>query len=177
MNGILGAAGWKMPAAALLLCLIVGLLLVSRRRSVTLRVPARLESIRPLASLVERMGREAALSEQAVFHCRLALDEACMNIIEHSYDDILDGQIEATIEVRKGSCAIFLTDFGKPYDPTRVSLPERDISLENASPGGLGLYLMKNVMDEVRYEPSPGGNRLTMIKHSQPDSPSTIPFA
>ena len=166
---------WWIPAAAVLVCIIIGLAILSRRRSVTLRVPARLESIRPLTALVERMGREAALSEQAVFHCRLALDEACTNIIEHSYDDTPDGEIEATIKVRKGACAISLTDFGKPYDPSGIRLPERDTPLDAIRPGGLGLYLMRNVMDEVHYEPGPTSNRLTMVKYSRTASPTLNP--
>jgi len=153
--------------------LLIGIAFIARRRSVTVRVPARLDSIRPLSSLVERMGREAELGEQAVFHCRLALDEACANIIEHSYEDDPNGEIEATIQVTRDACAIFLTDFGKPYDPARVNDPAAGVPIDEMKPGGLGLHLMRNVMDVVRYEPGPRGNRLTMIKHRQ-SSPSSL---
>lgn len=155
--------------------LLVGIALIARRRSVTVRVPARLDSIRPLSSLLEQMGREAELGEQAVFHCRLALDEACANIIEHSYEDNPNGEIEATIQVTRDSCAIFLTDFGKPYDPARVNDPASGVSIDEMKPGGLGLHLMRNVMDVVHYEPGPRGNRLTMIKHRQPTHSSLRP--
>lgn len=175
MSNLVGAAARWLPVIVLFACVVVGLIAASRWRSVTLRVPARLESIRPLTRLVERMGRKAALSEQAVFYCRLALDEACTNIIEHSYQGTANGEIEATIRFRKGACAISLTDFGKPYDPARVLTPERDAPLDVKRPGGLGLYLMRNVMDEVRYEPGPASNRLTMVKYNQPTPPPAPP--
>ncbi len=138
---------------------------LTRGRAIRLRVPARFESIRWLAALVDELAREAQLGEQAAFQCRLALDEACTNIIEHAYAGNPAGEIEACIRAGRGVCTIRLTDFGEPYDPTDVAPPPRPGHLDDITPGGLGLYLMRAVMDDVRYTPSPRGNRLVMVKH------------
>ncbi len=152
----------------------LGLLLVlaarlMRGRSIRLRVPARFESIRWLVSLLDELAREAQLNEQAIFQCRLALDEACANIIRHAYANDPSGEIEAHIRAGKRTFTIRLTDFGEPYDPaTLAAAPATVRGLDNARPGGLGLHLMRSVMDEVRYTPGPRGNHLVMVKHCRP---------
>lgn len=147
---------------------LFGLLLVvavlMRRRKVVVRVPARLESIRPVMSLVSDLAQRARLSDQAIFQCRLALDEACMNIIRHAYAEQPEGEIEVSVEIGHGQCVISLTDFGAPYDPSEVPQPQLDASIDEMRPGGLGLYLMRTVMDEVHYTSGPHSNCLVMVK-------------
>ncbi len=159
-----------MATGALLILLSV-VAFVVRKRTRRIRVPARLESIRWLTRLVDEMGREARLSEQAIFQCRLALDEACANIINHSYGD-RGGEIEAVISAQRGICRIQLTDFGEPYDPAVVSQPARPRTIDEVKPGGLGLHLIRSVMDEVRYTPGRRGNHLVMIKNCRSEAAS-----
>lgn len=147
----------------LVLLLLVASLL-ARRRSVAFRVPATVESIRSVVARVHESAQQARLDEQALFQCRLALDEACTNIIEHAYANDPAGEIEVVVKVGDGICAIHLIDFGEAYDPAQVSSPPIGEGIEKASPGGLGLYLMRTVMDEVYYSSSPRGNRLIMVK-------------
>src|SRR5687767_12850036 len=150
--------------AAVLIAVLVIAAIVSSRRVVRLRVPARLDSIRPVIALTSDLARKARLSERAIYQCRLALDEACMNIIEHAYANNPDGEIEVVIETGRGRCAIQLTDFGESYHPGSVPEPEVGSPIEEVQPGGLGLFLMRKVMDEVRYIPGPRSNCLVMIK-------------
>lgn len=148
-----------------LLLLITAILL--RKRTIQLRIPARVESIRWLTGLVDEMAREVKLSEQVIFQCRLALDEACANIINHSYPESATGEIDVFIQADRGGCMIRLTDFGEPYDPAVVSTPVPARSIDDVHPGGLGLHLIRSVMDEVRYTPGPDGNRLLMVKYDR----------
>jgi anti-sigma regulatory factor (Ser/Thr protein kinase) len=150
--------------AGLLLGLLISASLMSRRRIVRMRVPARLDSIRPVIALASELGRQARLSDQAIYQCRLALDEACMNIIRHAYPNNPDGEIEVVIEAGWKQCVIQLIDFGESYQPSSVPSPLIGTPLEEARPGGLGLYLMRKVMDEVRYIPGPTRNCLVMVK-------------
>lgn len=137
---------------------------LSQRRSIVVRVPARHESIRSLWDTLSRLIREARLGDQAAFHCHLALDEACVNIIEHAYANDPAGVIEVAVQTAPGCCTISLTDFGEPYDPAQVPSPEPGRPIDEVEPGGLGLFLMRTLMDEVRYTPGPHGNSLTMVK-------------
>jgi serine/threonine-protein kinase RsbW len=147
---------------------LFGLLLVAaaltRRHFVRMRVPARVDSIRSVIGIASDLGHKAHLSENSIYQCRLALDEACMNIIEHAYADNPDGEIEVVIEAGRGQCTIQLTDFGEPYHPASIPDPAVGRPIEEVTPGGLGLYLMRRVMDEVRYTPGPRSNCLVMVK-------------
>jgi serine/threonine-protein kinase RsbW len=152
----------------LLLVIVVSLLaLVDRRRIVKVSIPASLDQIRKLSRMVETLAADANLGNEAIHQCRLAVDEACMNIITHSYAGDPSGVIEVKMIVRRGHFEISLTDFGEPYDPALVTPPNIDCrSLDEANPGGLGLYLMHKVMDRVNYTVRSEGNSLVMTKLS-----------
>jgi serine/threonine-protein kinase RsbW len=150
--------------ASVLFAVLIIAAIVSSRRVVRVRVPARLDSIRPVIALASDLARQARLSEKAIYQCRLALDEACMNIIEHAYADDPNGEIEVVIETGRGRCSIQLTDFGESYNPGSVPEPGVGNPIEEVQPGGLGLFLMRKVMDEVRYIPGPHSNCLVMVK-------------
>jgi serine/threonine-protein kinase RsbW len=153
-------------ALVVVLALLVVIALVVRRRRVVFRVPARVESIRPVVARVSEVARRARLDEDAIFQCRLALDEACTNIIRHAYADDPSGEIEVVVEAGEGICTVHLIDFGEPYDPDQIPAPPIGSRVEESSPGGLGLYLMCAVMDEVRYTPGTRRNRLVMVKRA-----------
>ncbi len=157
---------WLLVAALVIVLVFAAGL--SRRRAVIVRLPARLPSIREAIELVSSMAAQAELSDQAIFQCRLALDEACMNIIRHAYADNPDGEFEIIIESRRGRCTIQLVDFGAPYDPQQIAVPDFGSPLEETRPGGLGLYLMRAVMDEVHYTPGLRSNCLVMVKRERP---------
>ncbi len=92
----------------------------------------------------------------------LAVNEACMNIIQHAYAMDPDGRIEITLLQDAGALVVQLRDFAAPVDISRV----RSRDLDDIRPGGLGVHLMQSLMDEcVFLEPPPeGGNLLQMKK-------------
>lgn len=147
--------------AALGLLLIITARLLRHRRKVTLHVPAQLTYVRLVIEVTTQIAQEADLDEHSVAHCHVAVDEACTNIIRHAYEGHADGIIEVRLEARPGMCIIVLTDYGEPYDPEQVAPPRLGKSLGS---GGLGLYFMQTLMDEVSYTPSESGNRLVMVK-------------
>ena len=148
---------------ALLLLLSVTSLLL-REAKHTVRLPARYESIRSIQAVMARFANQARLGDQDVFEFRVALDEACVNIIEHAYENDPTGEIEVNIQTLPGMCAISLTDFGQPFDPRSVPHPMLGIPLEDMKPGGLGLHLMRKMADEVSYTVGRESNTLLMVK-------------
>jgi len=146
---------------AILLTLIA---IYTGRRCVNLTLPAHLESVRKVTKVAERFARRAHLGEQAIFHCQLAVDEACMNIIEHAYSGQNKvGHFEVSLVAKDGEWIIEITDFGKPFDPTSIKR-QKDTSIEGAQVGGWGIHFINSVMDEVTYTTGDDGNRLVMIK-------------
>jgi serine/threonine-protein kinase RsbW len=127
-------------------------------------VPARYDRIKQVCSFVVDAAHSAGLDESAVFHCQIAVDEACTNIIEHGYRGEEKGNIEVVCQIEPGILKIELRDQAPPFDITRVPEPEFNKPLEETSIGGLGIYFMKRMMDEVSFEHTGGSNRLVMVK-------------
>jgi serine/threonine-protein kinase RsbW len=103
----------------------------------------------------------------------LAVDEACSNVIEHAYGGEGHGDIECTCRVNNDGLTVIIRDYGCPFDPSLVPEPDAYPSLEDdtCTGGGLGLYFMRQLMDEVHFEFAPDtGNVVTMVKRKEPTS-------
>jgi anti-sigma regulatory factor (Ser/Thr protein kinase) len=118
-----------------------------------------------MRSFVTQTGRALGLEHREVIDLQLAVDEACTNVIEHAYQGC-GGEIEVTVEAVEDGIRAVVRDWGAAFDPEAVPVPDITLPLEQRPLGGLGLYLMRKVMDHVdfRFEGAKG-NTLTMIKH------------
>lgn len=99
----------------------------------------------------------------------MAVDEACSNIIEHAYGGEDKGEITCTCKVNKQGLTIELDDNGKPFDPEVIADPDMSGDLEDRPSHGLGLFFIRQWMDEVEFEFKENhGNHLTLFK-KRPD--------
>ncbi len=132
-----------------------------------LTVPGRFESLARISEFVIAAARSAGLDADDVFHVEMAVDEACSNVIEHAYED-RQGEIELTCSTAEpGNLEIVILDHGRPFDPTSVPQPAfiDPSQIDVMQEGGLGLYFMRKLMDDVHFEFVPNqGNKLTMLK-------------
>lgn len=127
--------------------------------------PGRFDGLATIGEFVCRAAEGAGLDDRAVYEVQLAVDEACSNIIEHAYGGEGRGDIEITCRIGSEGLTVMLRDFGRPFDPTSISLPDLTASLQDRDLGGLGLYFMRRLMDEIDFEFTPdSGNVLTMVK-------------
>jgi len=109
--------------------------------------------------------RGKGMDDHDVYAIQLAVDEACSNIIEYAYEGVRDGRIEITCESRQGDVNIYIRDWGKAFDPSIASEPDLSVDLSERQIGGLGIFLMRKMTDEVRYHSEPGrGNLLKLVK-------------
>jgi anti-sigma regulatory factor (Ser/Thr protein kinase) len=133
-------------------------------------VPGRFDRLTEIASFVTQAARTCGLCDDEVFHVEMAVDEACSNIIEHAYAE-RTGDIDiACCCLEAGQFEVILRDSGRPFDPEAVPAPDMTMpaDLDDLNEGGLGLYFMRKLMDEVRFESAPGqGNTLTMLKRTK----------
>jgi len=137
----------------------------------SLTVPGDVTNLRVIADFITQTVREANLEEQDVFAIQMAVDEACTNVIEHAYA-CAPGDIHLTCQVRSGECVITIRDHGHPFDPEAVPPPDLDSDLEDRRIGGLGLYFMRKLMDEVHFSFDPNtGNQVVMIKRFKREKP------
>ena len=114
-------------------------------------VDGRHENLATIAEFVFRAAQAAGLDEEATFEVQMAVDEACTNIIEHSYREAPNGTITLCCELSEGNFAITIRDHGRPFDPEAIPAPDLECSLYERRHGGLGLYFMRELMDEVDF--------------------------
>ena len=95
----------------------------------------------------------------------LAVDEAVSNVIEHGYDKSHNGDIEIEVESNEEKFAVYIRDSGAAFDPN--SMNDIDIAkhIKEGKRKGLGIFLMRRIMDEVRYTSKDNKNELMLVKY------------
>lgn len=132
----------------------------------THRFTCSLNNLEKICDYITQYANEAGLNETEVYAVQLAVDEAATNIIEHGYGEECPSRIDVTCEILEDGLKVVIYDDADPFDPASVPEPEINVTLEDIKPRGLGIFFMRKMMDEVKYETSPNqGNTLTMIKH------------
>jgi serine/threonine-protein kinase RsbW len=132
----------------------------------THRFTCSLNNLEKICDYVTQYANEAGLNETEVYAVQLAVDEAATNIIEHGYGEECPSRIDVTCEILEDGLKVVIYDDADPFDPASVPEPEINVTLDDIKPRGLGIFFMRKMMDEVKYEASPNqGNTLTMIKH------------
>jgi serine/threonine-protein kinase RsbW len=132
------------------------------------RFAAKFEFLDEIREFVGEIARKGGFSDKDVYNIQLATDEAASNMIEHSYENISDGVIDLSCGMEGEQIRIVLIDYGEPFDPSAIPMPDLKADLSDRKIGGLGIFLMRKLMDEVHYEPrADKSNVLTMIKRKR----------
>jgi len=132
----------------------------------TVQFAAKFEYLDEMREFVGKAAQKGGFNEKDIYNIQLATDEAASNIIEHAYEGVTDGLLEISCGIKGTALTIILVDHGKAFDPADVPDPDIKADLSDRKIGGLGIYLMRKLMDEVLYVPEPRKNRntLTMTK-------------
>jgi anti-sigma regulatory factor (Ser/Thr protein kinase) len=126
-----------------------------------LQVRSHPQNLKQIRSLMTDIVSKTSLSQDDLGSLILAVDEACSNIIKHSYKNDHTQNIDLTIQVKTDSLVISIIDYGTKLDIS--SMRSRDIN--DIRPGGLGIYIIKKVMDSLEYTHTKEGyNEVIMIK-------------
>ncbi len=129
---------------------------------------AKFEFLDEIREFVGDIARAGGFGDKDVYNIQLAADEAASNIIEHAYEGVSDGVLELSCGVKANTITIILVDHGESFDPSEIPMPDLKADLSERKIGGLGIFLMRKLMDEVRYEVKPNRrNVLTMIKRKR----------
>jgi serine/threonine-protein kinase RsbW len=125
----------------------------------------RFESLQHISDFVANIARESGLDESGIYAVQLAVDEAATNIIEHAYGGEGDARIDVICERVPQGLQVTLVDFGRTFNPDEVPDPNTGAPLDEVKPRGLGLFFMRRMMDEVKFDFSKrSGNRVIMLK-------------
>lgn len=126
-------------------------------------VISREEDISNALNHIDKMMSHSGFNKEAILDFEVAIEEASINIIRHGYKSS-PGEILLSLNFNVCRMMAILEDCASPFDPTKFDKPDLTQSLDKRPIGGLGIYLIKCLTDEVRYELKNGKNRLTIIK-------------
>jgi serine/threonine-protein kinase RsbW len=132
----------------------------------TLNIESRTEHLIAVREFVSNAAREFGFSEEDTGKIALAVDEACTNIIKHAYRFDPNNEITVTINPRKEAFEVSIQDSGAVFDAARIPTPDMKEYLSHFRRGGLGIHLMKSLMDSVEYGNAPGHrNEVRLTKY------------
>ena len=121
-----------------------------------LRIPSKTDNLDLIRTFVSHVAETVGFNEDEVYKLELAVDEACANVIKHAYSKDSKHSINLIIEIDYNKLTIIITDSGKGFDVEKIL--NRDIKeyLAEMRVGGLGVHLIKALMDEVEFKSEPG---------------------
>jgi serine/threonine-protein kinase RsbW len=137
---------------------------VTDKTSLAFELKNNLAELSTLCEKLESIGEELGLPRRSLFELNLALDELFTNIISYGYADQSEHVIQVRISADDNLLTVVLEDDGIPFNPVESQSPELPCDLENCKVGGLGIHLVKNLVDEVVYRRSADKNVLTLKK-------------
>ena len=133
---------------------------------ISLTLVNQLSEVSKISGFVEAFGVEEGLKPEAVFSLNLALDEVVTNVIRYAHDD--DGQehpIVVRLALERDVLTAQVEDDGRAFNPLEAPAPDLDASLDERPIGGLGIFLVRSVMNSVEYRREDRRNVLIMRKN------------
>jgi serine/threonine-protein kinase RsbW len=132
--------------------------------SITIRLPVDLKEIERLNRIVRQFGDLHEVPGRTLYAVNLALDEIVTNIVLHGFADPAGQEVEARIVVREGALTAEVEDGGRAFNPLDAPVPDLNAPLDERTIGGLGVHLVKSLMDRVEYRREGEKNVLTVRK-------------
>ncbi len=128
------------------------------------RLTNRLEEIGRLAAEVEAFGAAHQLADAVIFAFNLSLDEVVTNVISYAFTDVQEHPIDVRLRLNAGVLEAVVSDGGRPFNPLDVPTPDLDAPIEERRIGGLGVHIVREMMDELQYRRQGDRNVLTLRK-------------
>ena len=123
-----------------------------------------LQEIGGAAAKIDAFCEAKEIPPEVAYAVNLSVDEILTNTISYGYDDDEQHRIDLTLRVKDGALVVVIVDDGRPFDSSLAKEPDVDATLEERALGGLGLFLVQQMMDDVAYERSDDRNVITLTK-------------
>ena len=148
----------------------------SDAKTACLRLPAELDHLPVFLGHIREIAQDAGLHEAKISRLELAVEEALVNVFNHAYDEQTraDGAVFCEVATQTDGLTVEIVDQGPPFDPLARPDPDTALEIDQRQPGGLGILLIKTLVDEARYRREDGRNVLTLhIDQSTSISPNS----
>lgn len=124
-----------------------------------------IDEICKLQEFVEEICEQAGFDMSVTMSLNLALEEAVTNVIDYAYPEGTEGNVDIVGEISGKQLKFIISDTGQPFDPTAQATADITLGVEERPIGGLGIFLVRQIMDNVIYQRQNGVNKLTLIKN------------
>jgi len=133
-----------------------------------LKIPSITENLQMIREFVLKIAAKTGFNDETQEQIALAVDEACTNVIKHAHNHDARRLMDIQIQTDANKMKITITDKGRGFDITKLKDPDVEKYIRESRHGGLGIYLIKTLMDEVDYEFNPGvKNQVQLTKYIQ----------
>jgi serine/threonine-protein kinase RsbW len=137
----------------------------SFERTFSMKVPSSTENLALIRDFVSGIGAQVGFDENEAARLALAVDEACANVIEHAYQLEDTHEVTVRVVVDQDAMKFEIVDTGRGFDPALKTPDTVEELIRQRKSGGLGLRLIRTIMDDVQYRIVPGEkNELRMVK-------------
>jgi len=127
-------------------------------------VENKMDELSSLAEKIERLADEWSISQELSMKINLVIEEALSNIILYAFNDKLKHEIRISVSKEDNNLEITFKDDGIPFNPLLQKKPDINLPAEERPVGGLGIFLMSQVMDEMHYSRDKNQNILILKK-------------
>ena len=141
------------------------------KKEYSFQLKSSLSELDSLCENLEDFGQKIGLSKKLIFEINLALDELFTNIISYGFKDEEEHIIKVTMTPQNKELCLRIEDDGIPFNPIDFETPDVACSVENCKIGGLGIHIMRKLMDEICYQRCDDKNILTLKKQLAKDEP------
>jgi len=138
----------------------------STKNTFNLKVESKSANLRFIREYVLQKAKSAGFVHEDLDKIELSVDEACSNVVKHAYRDGKKHFIEIKVKYNSKAFVVIVSDKGRGFDPSQLPQTDMKTYLERYQVGGLGIHLMKSLMDVVEYRINPGKkNQVILVKY------------
>ncbi|QGY43170.1 ATP-binding protein [Maribellus comscasis] len=131
----------------------------------SIKISNQIDELNRVTAFVEDLAEQWKLPPSLTMHLNLALEEILSNIIFYAYNDSLEHIIDIDFNLTGNKLSIQIIDEGKAFNPLETKRPDTQAPLDEREPGGLGIFLVKQLMDNLYYKRDNTQNILTLEKN------------
>ena len=129
-----------------------------------LTLPCDVADVPRLAAFIDQICEEAGIGMSTAMEVNLAVEEAVVNVMSYAYPNGIKGAVDIDALVTDDELKFVISDKGTPFDPTQQAEVDTSLSAEERTIGGLGIHLIRQIMDTIHYEHTDDRNVLTLSK-------------
>lgn len=140
--------------------------MASKVKKYQLKLPSSTNHLELIREFVTNIARGVGFDDEKINQIELAVDEACTNVVKHAYKGDDRKPLEVRVHTDKKKFTIIISDKGRGFSPQKIKTPDMKKYLSEMRVGGLGIYLMQTLMDEVDFKIEPGKkNQVRLVKY------------